>query len=130
MVDLAICERAGSSVRSFCGRATFAAARLAHTIRGLLRLATRMVAEGHIRPTAFVLEEATRWRTGDIGVYHRSSAFGGAELSGRGVPRCVSAQPDPEVERTEPARGCDAVHDAAGGISNVAVPLQRAGRSY
>src|SRR5450755_4040409 len=105
MVDLAVCERTGRSVRGFRGRATFAAARPARTIRGLRRLATRMVAEGHLRPSAFLLAEATRRSTGDVGVDHRSSAFGGAELSRCGVPRRLSAKPDPEVERTEPPRG-------------------------
>src|SRR5664279_5526918 len=116
MVDLAVCEGAGRRVRSFCRWATFAAARLAHTIRGLRGLATRLAAEGHLRPPALVLEEATRRSTGDIGVDHRSSAFGGAELSGRGVPRPVSPQPDREVEETEPVQ----LRGQAAGIQDAA----------
>src|SRR5262249_35194721 len=94
----------------------------------LCSLATRMAAKRSAgRPTGLLARAVAR-SAGVAGTTDRSSATGGAEVSGSARAAAIRSQTERAVGRSEPARRSDTVHDVAGSLQGVAAALHGSGR--
>ena len=115
----------GAVQRLSPGRAV-AAAGVAGAVRRLCAVAAAVAAGRGARAAAGVLAASAR-RVADAGAADGSAAPGGGELPGRVRQIRSPGVADAFAQGARPARGRDAVHDAARGLPGPALSLQRAG---
>ncbi len=102
--------------------------RLADPIRGFRRVAERVAPGRSSRRAATPLEKATSGHPRTVGISHRSAASRRAELPWRLGIHVVLGDSERGGPGIQPSRGHDFIHDLAGGVQDIAVPLHGARR--
>ena len=114
-----------SSVFGVCRRKAFAAAGTPNSVCGLCGLAACLVAGRSAGKATELLEKTTARGAGLAGSPDGPTTAGDSELPWRVDAGGVAQNADYGLERTEPRRRRYVVHDATGGIPDLAASLHR-----